>query len=165
MRKERLKAKRTRKFCVTTDSKHEHPIAPNTLDRQFDIHAADGASRSKNRVWVADITYIPTRSDRGSEYESDEYRTLLSEHGISCSMSRKRNCRDSAVAESFFATLKTELVYGANWKALSHTRDEARTALFEYIEVWYNRVRRHSTLGYKSPVRYELEHVARGKAI
>lgn len=72
-------------------------------------------------------------------------------------MSRKGNCWDNAVAESFFATLKTELVHGEDW----HTRDEARAALSEYIEVWYNRVRRHSTLGYKSPVQYELEHFAR----
>ena len=75
-------------------------------------------------------------------------------------MSRKGNCWDNAVAESFFATLKTELVHGEDW----HTRDEARSALFEYIEVWYNRVRRHSTLDYKSPVQYELDQLKETKA-
>jgi putative transposase len=85
---------------------------------------------------------------------------LLSEYGVECSMSRKGNRWDNAVAESFFATLKTELVHDADW----HMRDEARSALFEYIEVWCNRVRRHSTLGYKSPVQYELEQMQKAKA-
>jgi len=81
-------------------------------------------------------------------------------HGVECSMSRKGNCWDNAGAESFFATLKTELVHDADW----HTRDEARSALFEYIEVWYNRVRRHSTLDYKSAVQYELEQMQKAEA-
>ena len=212
MRTNGLMAKRTRQFCVTTKSDHAHAIAPNTLDREFDINAIGRV----NRVWAADITYIPTRegwlylamvmdlasrrvvgwatstllerslatsalamvleqrmirnvpgqasllhhSDRGSQYASDDYRMLLSEHGVECSMSRKGNCWDNAVAESFFATLKTELVHGEDW----HTRDEARSALFEYIEVWYNRVRRHSTLDYKSPVQYELDQLKETKA-
>jgi putative transposase len=98
-------------------------------------------------------------SDRGSQYASEEYRTLLSGHGIECSMSRKGNCWDNAVAESFFATLKTELVHDAD----RHTRYEARSAPFEYIEVWYNRVRRHSTPDYKSPVQYELGQIQKAK--
>ncbi len=85
---------------------------------------------------------------------------LRSEYGVECSMSRKGHCWDNAVAESFFATLKTELVHGEDW----HTRDEARAALFEYIEVWYNRVRWQSTLAYKSPVHYELEQMQKVKA-
>ena len=76
-------------------------------------------------------------------------------------MSRKGSCWDNAVAEGFFATLKTELVHGENW----HTRNEAKAALVEYIEVWYNRVRRHSTLGYKSSVQHELEHFAREQTV
>jgi transposase InsO family protein len=90
-------------------------------------------------------------SDRGSQYACADYRTLLAEHGITCSMSRKGDCWDNAVAESFFATLKKELVHGSDWK----TREEARADLFEYIEVWYNRERRHSSLGYVSPAEYE----------
>ncbi len=80
-----------------------------------------------------------------------DHRELLAEKGIACSMSRKGDCWDNAVAESFFATLKKQLVHGENWK----TREEARAALFEYIELWYNRGRRHSSLGYLSPAEYE----------
>lgn len=90
-------------------------------------------------------------SDRGSQYACGEYRALLREHGITCSMSRKGDCWDNAVAESFFATLKKELVHDSDWT----TREEARADLFEYIEVWYNRERRHSSLGYVSPAEYE----------
>jgi transposase InsO family protein len=211
MRAAQLRAKRARRSCRTTTSDHAHPIVPNTLARGFDIRAIGHV----NRVWSADITYLPTRegwlylgtvldlasrriigwatsarletrlatsaltmaltqrrigeaarpraqqasllhhADRGSQYASAEYRRLLARYGIACSMSRKGNCWDNAVAESFFATLKTELVHDADWQ----TRNEARAALVEYIEVWYNRVRRHSTLGYKSPVQYELENL------
>ncbi len=90
-------------------------------------------------------------SDRGSQYTSASYRELLSNHGIVCSMSRKGNCWDNAVAESFFHTLKTELVYHENYK----TRNQAKSDIFEWIEVFYNRQRRHSTLGYLSPTKYE----------
>ncbi|MBL0693101.1 IS3 family transposase [Comamonas sp. JC664] len=90
-------------------------------------------------------------SDRGSQYVSQDYQRALASRGIECSMSRKGNCWDNAVAESFFSTLKMELVHDADFA----TRDQARAALFEYIEVFYNRQRRHSTLGYVSPVEYE----------
>ena len=93
-------------------------------------------------------------SDRGVQYACDGYRTLLSDHAISASMSRRGNCWDNAVSESFFATLKTELVMGADWA----TREEARCALFRYIEMWYNRRRRHSSLGYLSPLEFEQLH-------
>ena len=92
-------------------------------------------------------------TDRGSQYAAGAYRALLAAHGMTCSMSRPGDCWDNAVAESFFATLKRELVDGADWA----TRDEARTAVFEYIEVWYNRERRHSSLGYLSPAAYERQ--------
>ena len=92
-------------------------------------------------------------SDRGSQYAAAAYRTQLAAHGLTCSMSRRGDCWDNAVAESFFATLKRELVAGAAWS----TRDEARTAVFAYIETWYNRRRRHSALGYRSPEQYEQE--------
>jgi putative transposase len=90
-------------------------------------------------------------SDRGVQYASDAYQSLLAEHGIEPSMSRKGNCWDNAVVESFFSTLKRELVHHENY--VSHA--EARRSLFEYIEVFYNRKRRHSTLGYRSPTEFE----------
>ena len=94
-------------------------------------------------------------SDRGSQYACGDYQALLAGHGMIASMSRPGDCWDNAVVESFFATLKAELVEDAAWT----TRAEARTALFEYIEGWYNRERRHSSLGYRSPVQYEVEQL------
>jgi transposase InsO family protein len=91
-------------------------------------------------------------SDRGVQYATGAYRDLLARHAIDASMSRRGNCWDNAVAESFFATLEKELIAGADWQ----TRDEARAAVFEWIEVWYNRKRRHETLGYLSPAAYEV---------
>lgn len=90
-------------------------------------------------------------SDRGAQYASTAYRTLLEHHGLTASMSRAGNCWDNAVIESFFATLKTELA-GTVWP----TRQAARRALFDYIEVWYNCQRRHASLGYRTPAEYEL---------
>jgi putative transposase len=90
-------------------------------------------------------------SDRGSQYASEHYQQTLAGHGIACSMSRRANCWDNAPMESFFASLKKELVHGENYA----TREEARASLFEYIEAFYNRVRRHSSLGYMSPTAYE----------
>ena len=91
-------------------------------------------------------------SDRGSQYASQQYQQLLTEHAIIGSMSRRGNCWDNAVAESFFATLKVELVYQTQW----YSRAQARTAIFEYIELFYNRERRHSAIGYRSPNQFEL---------
>ena len=93
-------------------------------------------------------------SDRGSQYASHEYQQLLAAHGLLCSMSRKGNCWDNAVAESFFATLKVELSYRSHWRS----RTQARSEVFEYIEVFYNRQRRHSALGYLSPDEFEVRH-------
>lgn len=90
-------------------------------------------------------------SDRGSQYAAVTYQQRLTTHGIQCSMSRPGNCWDNAVVESFFATLKTELVYLRRFQ----TRQEAKTEIFEYLEGFYNRQRRHSTLGYLSPVEFE----------
>ena len=91
-------------------------------------------------------------SDRGSQYASDDYQAVLARQGMVCSMSRKGNCWDNAVMESFYCTLKTELIYHEVFR----TREEARRAVFEYIEMFYNCVRRHSTLGYLSPADFEL---------
>ncbi len=90
-------------------------------------------------------------SDRGSQYASDDYQTLLTQSQMVGSMSRKGNCYDNAPMESFFGTFKTELTFHRDYA----TRDEARLDIFEYIEVFYNRYQRHSALGYKSPVNYE----------
>jgi putative transposase len=91
-------------------------------------------------------------SDQGSQYTSAEYRALLAAHGLEESMSRVGNCYDNAVVESFFATLKAECATQP-----FATRAQARTAIFEYIEGWYNRVRLHSTLGYRSPLEFERD--------
>ncbi len=95
-------------------------------------------------------------SDRGSQYASFSYQKMLERHGIQCSMSRRGNCHDNAVVESFFGTLKTELVYRCTWL----TRDHARSAIHEYVEVFYNRRRRHSHCGDRSPVDFETEFLA-----
>ena len=190
---------RRRRRVVTTYSAHGEPIAPNRLARAFDINGV-----AVNRVWVGDITYVPTRegflylatvldlgsrrcvgwamrdmrdvdlvmsalrmarearqpaaglifhSDRGAQYASAAYRAELTAHGMLASMSGKGDCYDNAVAESFFATLEFELIMQHDW----HTRAEARRAIFRYIETWYNRKRRHSTLGYVSPAEYEAQ--------
>ncbi len=101
-------------------------------------------------------TRIPGRglifhSDRGSQYASEHYRKLLDQHGFRASMSRKGNCWDNAVAESFFHTLKIELVHHYDYA----TRGAARASIFEYIEVFYNRQRSHSTIGYQAPLVFE----------
>jgi transposase InsO family protein len=93
-------------------------------------------------------------SDRGCQYTSQAYQAFLREHGMQVSMSRKGNCWDNAVLERFFGTLKRECTARARFV----THEQARSALFEYIEAYYNRVRKHSTLGYLSPVQFELLH-------
>ena len=196
MKQEGLKPKAARRFKVTTDSRHNKPVAENVLGRQFNPPRI-------NVAWAADITYVPTNagwlylatvidlynrkivgwsigarlhtqliedaltmaiwrrkppvgvihhSDRGSQYCSDVYQRMLKQHGFICSMSGKGNCYDNAVMESFYHTLKTELIYGELYK----TRKEAQLAIFDYVEVFYNRVRLHSTLGYQSPDAFEL---------
>ena len=85
------------------------------------------------------------------QYACDDYQRLLKAHGVTPSMSRAGNCYDNALIESFFGTLKTELTHHQTYRS----REEARNALFEYIEVFYNRKRRHSALGYQSPAEYE----------
>jgi transposase InsO family protein len=99
---------------------------------------------------------LTAHSDRGTQYASESYRDELKYLQIIPSMSRSGNCYDNAFAESFFATLKKELIYRSSFK----TREEAKTAIFEYIECWYNRKRIHSSLGYLTPVMYEEQHNA-----
>jgi transposase InsO family protein len=181
----------------TTNSRHDLPIAPNLIARDF-------TAAAPNRVWLADITYIPTaegwlylaavmdlfsrkivgwamrdhmqvelasaalimamqqqrpqaglihHSDRGVQYASHAYRNTLAGAGITASMSRKADCYDNAPMESFFHTLKTELVHHRNYK----TRAEAQRDIFLFIEGFYNRTRLHSALGYIAPIEMELK--------
>jgi putative transposase len=99
---------------------------------------------------------LVSHSDRGSQYASEIYREKLKTLDITASMSRRGNCYDNAFAESFFATLKKELVYRTKFK----TKDEAKKAIFEFIEVWYNRKRLHSSIGFMTPVQFEESLVA-----
>lgn len=97
-------------------------------------------------------TGIITHSDRGSQYCSRDYQTMLSEHQLICSMSSAGCCYDNAVAESFFHTLKVELVHDETYE----TREKAKTSIVEYIECYYNRKRIHSSIGFVSPAQFEL---------
>jgi len=195
MRVNGIAAKTKRRFKITTNSKHNHPAAPNLVKQEF-------VAEKPNQLWTSDITYLwtiegwlylsvildvysrqivgwamkkrltkglvisafkqalshrtPARdmilhSDQGSQYASGDFQSLLNRYGIRSSMSGKGNCYDNAITETFFHTLKTELVYFKNYQ----TRKEAKLSVFEYIEVFYNRQRRHSSLGYKSPVDFE----------
>jgi putative transposase len=185
------------RWVRTTDSRHDLPIAPNLLDRNFTAVAP-------NRIWLADITYIETdqgwlylaavmdlysrrivgwamadhlrtdlplaalkmaisaqrpgaglihHSDRGVQYASAGYRKMMQSAGFRASMSRKADCYDNAPMESFFHTLKTELVHHRQYA----TRQEATCDIFAYIEGFYNRTRRHSAIGYISPIEMELK--------
>ena len=99
-------------------------------------------------------TRLIFHSDRGSQYASGDYQKRLQEAGIICSMSRRGNCWDNAPTESFFASLKKEMVYRTRFE----TREQARSAIFHWIEIWYNRKRRHSAIGYISPEAFERQH-------
>jgi putative transposase len=99
-------------------------------------------------------------TDRGCQYTAHAYRAILADHGITASMSRSGNCYDNALAESFNATIKGELVAQAHWA----TRQEARMAVFEWITVFYNRQRRHSSIGYRTPVEFETSTAAQQAA-
>lgn len=195
MRENGLVARPKKRYRVTTQSEHDHPIAPNLLERNFTADAP-------NKVWVGDITYIWTHegwmylatvidvfsrrvvgwamrsylsrqlatealqraielrrpepglihhTDRGCQYASRDYRKLLKDAGMKQSMSRKGNCLDNAMAESFFSTLEFEVLMQNDFLS----RSGALWAIAEYIENFYNRERLHSALDYESPVRYE----------
>ena len=186
-----LRSKLSKKFKVTTDSKHNYLVVENVLDRGF---AVDHPSK----VWVSDITYIQTKegflylttiidlydrkmigwslsngmnteettlaawkmatrnrsvqkglifhSDRGVQYANKKFANTIESYEVIRSMSRKGNCWDNAVAESFFKSLKTELIYGN--KLI--TKQQMELEIFEYIEIWYNKKRRHGALNYKT---------------
>lgn len=122
-----------------------------SLTTQLPLRALDMAVR--RRIPGSSLLH---HSDRGCQYTSQEYRRALEDLGVEVSMSRRGNCWDNAVAESFFSTIKLELIYDRRWV----TRLELRTAVFDYIEIFYNRQRLHSTLGYKSPNQFETDHAA-----
>lgn len=198
MAEAKLRCKTRKKFRPGTVSTPLARVAPNILARQFEVTAPD-------RVYVGDITYVPTdqgwlylavvidlfsravvgwamaehmraalvnqaltmaiqrrqpppelvmHTDQGSQYGADSYLNLLDRHGIQPSMSRKGDCWDNAVVESFFHSLKTELIFLERFE----NREQAQHAIFEYIEVFYNRQRRHSTIGYLAPLVYEQTH-------
>lgn len=116
---------------------------------------------TRSAIMMALRTRQPNRplivhSDRGVQYAAGDYQQVLADWSVTPSMSRKGNCWDNAVSESFFATLKIELVHGENYR----THDEAQQSIFEYIEVFYNRERLHSTLNYRSPVDFEQAYLS-----
>lgn len=123
--------------------------AGSTLERTLVIEALRAALHLRRPAGA-----LLLHSDRGSQYASADYQELLRSGRITCSMSRKGNCWDNAPVESFFSTLKRELVHHSRFQ----TRWEARSELFEFIEVWYNRKRLHSSLGYMSPDEFEATH-------
>jgi len=118
----------------------------NRLTKELVISALNMALKQRKLS-----SYLLLHSDRGSQYASQLYQLLLVKHGILCSMSGKGNCWDNAVMESFYRTLKVELIYQNTYQ----TRREAQRDIFEYIEIFYNRERLHSSLGYYSPEEYE----------
>jgi transposase InsO family protein len=120
------------------------------------LEALEAAVLGRPQPHAAASGVLVSHSDRGIQYACEAYRSRLAEHGITPSMSRRGNCYDNAYVESFFHTLKVELVHRRRFK----TREEAKAALFEYIEVWYNRRRLHSSLGYMSPSEYEAKALA-----
>lgn len=120
-----------------------------TLERSLVLAALDMAVKGRQPR-----TGLLCHSDRGSQYASGDYQDALQKARVTCSMSRKGNCWDNAPTESFFATLKRELVHRRRFAS----RDEARSAVFAWIETWYNRKRRHSTLGYLSPEAFERQY-------
>lgn len=118
----------------------------NTIDKKLVCNALNMA------LWRRHFPKgVIVHSDRGSQYCSAEYQSILRNHGLVCSMSRKGNCWDNAIAEAFFSILKTELVYDYKYK----TRQEARNSVFKYIETYYNQLRIHSSIGYLSPMEFE----------
>jgi transposase InsO family protein len=192
----------------TTRAEAAHPVAPNTLARQFAVGATAAALDQR---WAADVTYLPTwagwlylavvldvasrrvvgwamgptlaqelpraalhmalatrhpgpgtlhHSDQGRQYSSSGYGAALAAAGLTASMSRRGDCWDNAVVESFFATLKTELIHRRPWA----TRADVQRAVFRYIEGWYNPHRLHSALGYHSPAQYEATLLTRSGA-
>lgn len=149
-------------YIPTADGWLYLAVVEDLFSRMIVGWAMDGAMESRLVVDALDMAVrrrlpgegLVAHSDRGSQYASDHYRRLLDRHGITCSMSRVAQCWDNAPVESFFASLKRELVHDERYT----TREQARASIFEYLEVFYNRVRRHSSPGFLSPAEYERTH-------
>lgn len=125
-----------------------------TMESRLVVDALEMALAARLTLKGSSSSGLVAHSDRGSQYASEHYQRRLSEEGIVCSMSRRGNCWDNSPMESFFASLKKELVHDEDYA----TREEAQASIFEYIEAFYNRVRRHSSLGYVAPEEYERTH-------
>lgn len=125
-----------------------------TMTSRLVVDALEMALARRSTLKGSSSSGLVAHSDRGSQYASEHYQRRLAEERIACSMSRRGDCWDNAPMESFFASLKKELVHHEDYA----TRDEARASVFEYIEAFYNRVRRHSSLGYVAPAEYERMH-------
>jgi transposase InsO family protein len=125
-----------------------------TMASRLVVDALEMALARRPALGGSSPSGLLAHSDRGSQYAGDHYQRRLAEERIRCSMSRRGNCWDNAPMESFFASLKKELVHREDYA----TRDEAKASIFEYIEAFYNRVRRHSALGYVAPAEYERTH-------
>jgi putative transposase len=181
MRENGLVARGKRRFKRTTDSQHSWPVAANLLEQDFtaarpdekwgadisyvwtregwlylavviDLFARRVAALRKALAIRRPMAGLIHHSDRGSQYCSMEYQALLKQHGILISMSGKGNCYDNAMVETFFKTLKSEVV----WRTVFDTRAEATKTIGSYIDQFYNPIRRHSALNFRSPVQYEM---------
>ncbi|SKB93593.1 Transposase InsO and inactivated derivatives [Chryseobacterium balustinum] len=200
-----LRSKLSKKFKITTNSKHNYLVVENVLDRKFIVE-------NSSKVWVSDITYIQTKegflylttiidlydrkiigwslrngmsteetslaawkmaiknrkireglifhSDRGVQYASNKFVKTIESYGVIRSMSRKGNCWDNAVAEIFFKSLRTELIYGN--KLI--TKEKMELEVFEYIEIWYNKIRRHGTLNYQTIEEFNSQKIHQNAA-
>ncbi len=146
MRQNGIQVIRSRKFKRTTDSDHAFNIAPNLLQQDLALRALNMAIAIRRPP-----PGCVHHTDRGSQYCAHDYQKLLRKHGFNVSMSGKGNCYDNSALESFFKSLKAELV----WRRTSQTRREVEVALFEYINGFYNPRRKHSALGWKSQVAFE----------
>lgn len=125
-----------------------------TMESRLVVDALEMALAARLPLQGSSPSGLVAHSDRGSQYASEHYQRRLAEERLVCSMSRRGNCWDNAPMESFFASLKKELVHHEDYA----TRDQARASIFEYIEAFYNRARRHSSLGYVAPDEYERTH-------
>lgn len=151
MQKNNIQGVGKKKFKpMTTTSNHELPVA----ERIFKTEIAEQQVTRPNQYWGVDITYISTEEGWLYLATDHDYIEKLEAYAITPSMSRKGNCYDNAFIESFFRTLKVELINRRKFQ----TRQEAKTAIFEFIEVWYNRQRLHSSLDYMTPEEYELKN-------
>ena len=175
MKQKGLMAVAKKKFKVTTDSDHHLPVYNNVLNRDFSTTAINqkwaravigwSMNQRMKKSLVCDALMMAlfkrkfpkqviVHSDRGSQYCSNKYQTLLKDYRLMGSMSRKGNCWDNAIAESFFHTLKVELIH----QCIYTNREQARQSIFQYLEVYYNKNRMHSAIDYRTP--FEFEWVA-----